>query len=53
MQIDRQLEYIIVWGAGELGEYGDWMGDDDRLASALDHVRTLVWWFESLSSAVE
>ena len=53
VQIDRQLEYIIVWGAGELGEYGDWMDDGDRLASALDHVRTLVWWFESLSSAVE
>jgi hypothetical protein len=54
VQIDPGLEYIIVWGAGEHGEYGDWMGDgDDRLASALDHVRTLVWWFESLSNAVE
>jgi hypothetical protein len=39
VQIDRQqLEYIYVWGAGEHGEYGNWMGD--RLASALDHVRT-------------
>ena len=53
VQIDPGLEYIIVWGAGEHGEYGDWMGDGDRLASALDHVRTLVWWFESLSNAVE
>ena len=26
VQIDRQLEYIYVWGAGEHGEYGDWMG---------------------------
>jgi len=46
VQIDPGLEYIIVWGAGEHGEYGDWMGD--RLASALDHVRTkrvVVWEF--------
>jgi hypothetical protein len=26
VQIDRQLEYIYVWGAGEHGEYGNWMG---------------------------
>ena len=38
VQIDSPLEYIYVWGAGEHGEYGDWMGV--RLASALDHVRT-------------
>ncbi len=51
VQIDPFLEYIIVWGAGEHAEYGDWMGD--RLTQALDDVRTLVWWFESLSNAVE
>lgn len=51
VQIDPFLEYIIVWGAGEHGEYGDWTGE--RLTDALDHVRTLVWWFESLSNAVE
>ncbi|MEG4500201.1 hypothetical protein QUB05_24175 [Microcoleus sp. F10-C6] len=53
MQIDPGLEYIYVWGAREHGKYGDWMGDRDRLASALEDVRTLVWWFESLSNAVE
>ena len=40
VQIDPLLEYIIVCGAGEHAEYGDWMGD--RLTDALDHVRTLV-----------
>ena len=34
MQIDPGLEYIIVWGAGEHGKYGDWMGDRDRLAES-------------------
>ena len=38
VQIDPELEYIIVWGAGDRAEYGDWTGD--RLTDALDHVRT-------------
>ena len=40
VQIDSDLEYIIVWGAGGLAEYGDWGAD--QVPPAVDHIRRLV-----------
>jgi hypothetical protein len=40
VQVDPDLEYLIVWGAGGQAEYGDWEGD--QVVSAVDHVRRLV-----------
>jgi hypothetical protein len=39
-QIDTDLEYIIVWGASEQAEYGDW--GTDQVPPAVDHIRRLV-----------
>ncbi|WP_148087945.1 hypothetical protein [Gemmata obscuriglobus] len=40
VQIDPDLEYIIVWGAGGQGEYGDW--DGDQVPPAMDYLRRLI-----------
>ena len=39
-QIDPDLEYIIVWGAGGQAEYGDWGAD--QVPPAVEHIRRLV-----------
>jgi hypothetical protein len=40
VQIDPDLEYIIVSGAGGRAEYGDWGAD--QVPPAVDHIRSLV-----------
>jgi hypothetical protein len=40
VQIDPDLEYIIVWGAGGQAEYGDW--GHGQVAPAIDHTRRLI-----------
>ena len=40
VQIDPDLEYIIVWGAGGQAEYGDWGAD--QVPPAIDRIRRLV-----------
>jgi hypothetical protein len=51
VQIDPNLEYIMVWGEDENAEYGNW--GCDPVIIAVEHVRTLVWWFENLSNTVK
>ena len=39
VQIDPDLEYVIVWGAGGQAEYGNWGAD--QVPPAIDHIRRL------------
>lgn len=41
VQIDPHLEYVVIFGGGTRGEYGDW-GNNDRTQDALDHARSLL-----------
>jgi hypothetical protein len=34
VQIDADLEYVVVWSAGEQAEFGDWDGDQVEPALA-------------------
>lgn len=40
VQIDPDLEYIIVWGADGLAEYGDWGAD--QVTPAVAHLHRLI-----------
>jgi len=40
VQVDPDLEYLIVWDAGERAEFGDW--DGDQVVPALAFVAELI-----------